>query len=235
VLFYLESEGHIGGNAVMRVNVRKSLMAAVMCGMLMWMACSTAWVSEAEQILAALIPGIANAVTLAAMFQGDVSGADLRAVQRAGSEAGATVQSIQSLITQYQKADAAAQPGLLNKIQAALTSVQATLNGLLPALHIKDAATEAKIAAVVGILLAEVESVAAIVPLLSPGASPGIRTMAARRVQRRPPPSATEFVAAYNAAMTAKTGKQELDHATAGLRIHRHGEFARWASAGLLK
>jgi len=48
-------------------------------------------------------------------------------------------------------------------------AVQATLNGLLPALHIKDAATEAKITAVVGILLAEVQSVAEIVPLASTG------------------------------------------------------------------
>jgi len=37
------------------------------------------------------------------------------------------------------------------------------LDGLLPALHIKDPATQAKITAVIGILLSEVESVAAIV------------------------------------------------------------------------
>jgi hypothetical protein len=35
--------------------------------------------------------------------------------------------------------------------------------------------------------------------------------------------------------MTAKTGDGGLDRATAGLKIHVHGKFARWASAGILK
>jgi hypothetical protein len=47
--------------------------------------------------------------------------------------------------------------------------------------------------------------------------------------------TASEFVSSYNATMTAKTGNAELDHATAGMRIHLHGKFARWASAGRLK
>ena len=115
--------------------------------------------------MATLIPATANMVTLVATLQGNVSAADLQTVQNAGAQAGADLQFMQSLIAQYQKADASAQPGLLNQIQAAMTAVQSTLNGLLPALHIKDATTEAKITAVVGILLSEVQSVAAIVPL----------------------------------------------------------------------
>ena len=116
-----------------------------------------------------------------------------------------------------------------------MSAVQSTLNDLLPALHIKDAATQAKITAVVGMLVAEVQSVAAIVPLVNAGASPGMMTLAARQVTKQPPLTASEFVASYNATMTAKTGNAELDHATAGMRIHLHGKFARWASAGLLK
>ena len=142
---------------------------------------------------------------------------------------------MQSLISQYEKADATAQPGLLNQIQAAMNAVQATLNGLLPALHIQDAATQAKITAVVGMLLSEVESMAAIVPLVNPSASPAMMTMALKQVKKQPPLTANEFVSSYNASMTAKTGNAQLDHATAGLRIHLHEKFARWASAGLLK
>ena len=142
---------------------------------------------------------------------------------------------MQSLITQYQKADAAGQPGLLNQIQAAMSAVQSSLNGLLPALHIKDAATQAKITAVVGILLSEVQSVAAIVPLVNAGASQGMMTLAAKQVKKRASLTASEFVTSYNATMTAKTGNAELDHATAGMEIHLHGKFLRWASVGLLK
>jgi hypothetical protein len=214
----------------------RAMVAVVLCGMLLFTGCSTAWIGEAEQIVAALIPATANLVTLVATLQGrNVTAADLQAIQSAGAQAGADLQLMQSLIAQYQKADAAARPGLLNQIQAAMSTVQSTLNGLLPALHIKDAATQAKITAVVGILLSEVESVAAIVPLVNASASPGMMTLAARQVKKQPPLTAGEFVASYNATMTAKTGNAELDHAAAGMRIHLHGTFARWASAGYLK
>jgi hypothetical protein len=216
--------------------IKKALVAVVLCGTLIWTACSTAWIGEAEQIVAALIPAVANLVTLVATLQGkNVSVADLQTIQSAGAQAGADLQLMQSLVGQYQKADAAARPGLLNQIQAAISAVQLTLNDLLPALHIKDAATQAKITAVVAMLLAEVQSVAAIVPLVNTSASPGMMTMAAKQVKRQPPLTASEFVDSYNATMTAKTGNAELDQASAGMRIHLHGKFARWASAGLLK
>jgi hypothetical protein len=219
-----------------RVALGQVLLAAVLCGAVLWTACSTAWMSEAEQIVAALIPATANLVTLVATLQGkNVSAADLQTIQSAGAQAGADLQLMQSLITQYQKADAAAQPGLLSQIQVAMGAVQSTLNGVLPALHIKDAATQAKITAVIGILLSEVQLVAAIVPLVNASASPGIMAMAAKQVRKQPPLTASAFVNSYNATITAKTGNTELDHATAGLRIHVHEKFARWASAGLLK
>jgi hypothetical protein len=84
-------------------------------------------------------------------------------------------------------------------------------------------------------VLSEIQSLAAIVPLVDPSASPGTMAVAAKQVKKQPPLTASEFVGSYNATMTAKTGNAELDRATAGLRIHLHGEFARWASAGLLK
>jgi hypothetical protein len=213
----------------------KELMAIALCGTMLWTACSTAWVSEAEQIVAVLIPAMANIVTLVATLQGSVSAADLQTVQSAGSQTGADLQLLQSLIAQYQKADAGVQPGVLNQIQADISAVESNLNGLLPALHIKDAATQAKVAAVVGILLSEVQSVAAIVPLARPNASAGMQKLAEKQIRKQAPLTANEFVGSYNATMTAKTGKAELDHATSGLRIHLHERAVRWASAGLLK
>jgi hypothetical protein len=219
-----------------KVGVGKTLAVVVMCGMLMCTACSTAWIGEAEQIVAALIPATANLVTLVATLQGEnVSASDLQAIQSAGTQAGADLQLMQSLIAQYQRANAAAQPGLLNQIQTAMGAVQSTLNGLLPALHVKDAATQAKITAVLGIVLSEVESVAAIVPLVKSEAPLAMMTMATKTVKKQPPLTASEFVSSYNATMTAKTGNRDLDHATAGLNIHLHQKLARWASVGLLK
>jgi hypothetical protein len=221
--------------SVMKVRSREAVVVLILCATMIGTACSTSWVGEAEQIVTALIPATANMVTLVATLQGNVSAADLQTIQSAGAQTGADLQLMESLIAQYEKADAVAQPGLLNQIQAAMGAVQANLNGLLPALHIKDAATQAKITAVVGILLSEVQSVAAIVPLVDSGASPRMMAMAARQVKKQAPLSASDFVNSYNATMTAKSGNAELDKASAGLRIHAHGKLARVASAGLLK
>ena len=43
-----------------KARMGKAMVAMVLCGTLMWTACSTAWMGEAEQIVAALIPGLAN-------------------------------------------------------------------------------------------------------------------------------------------------------------------------------
>ena len=219
----------------MRECAWRALLAAILCGVTILTSCSTSWVSEAEQIVAALIPATANLVTLVATLQGNtVSSSDLQTIQNTGAQVGADLQLMQSLISQYQKAEASAQPGLLNQIQAALGDVQSNLNGLLPALHIKDAATQAKITAVVGILISEAQSIAAIVPLVQGNASTAMLAMSARQASKPAPLSGSQFVRSYNATMTAKTGNIALDRAATGLSIHLHGKLERWASAGLL-
>jgi len=201
-----------------------------------WTGCSTAWIAQAQEIVAALIPAAANLVALVAALEGKgVSAADLQLIQNAGTQAGADLQLIQSLIGEYEKGDAAAQAGILNQIEVAINTVQANLNAVLPALHIKDAATQTKITAVIGILLSEVQSLAAVVPLLNPNAPVEMRASAATRVKAKAPLTASEFTASYNATMTAKTGNADVDRATSGLQIHRHGRLARWASVGLAK
>lgn len=218
-------------------------LAIVLCMAIGMSGCSSAWVTQAEEIVAVLIPAAGNVVTLVAALQGKgVSAADLILIQNAGSQAGADLQLIQSLIAAYEKADAAAQPGILNQIENAIGAVQGNLQGLLPALHIQDAATQAKVTAVIGILLSEVQSLAAVVPVVRAAAgsqNPDPVAKSATRVGHpslaKAPLSASSFVASYNSTMTAKTGNGELDRATAGLKIHGHGTVVRVASAGVLK
>jgi hypothetical protein len=225
-------------------NFTRAVLALVLCSTLIWTGCSTAWVGQAEEIVAALIPAAGNIVTLVAALQGkSVSAADMQTIQDAGTQAGADLQLIASLIAAYQKADAATKPGILNQIESAINAVQGNLQGLLPALHIKDAATQAKITAVIGIVLSEVQSLAAILPMVKAGAE--TPTFAAQNAARMGQPgqnshpkiplSAGEFVASFNATLTAKTGNAELDRATAWLEIHQHGKLARLVSGGVLR
>ncbi len=224
-------------------------MVLVLCMTITLAGCSTDWIGQAEQVVAVLIPAATNIVALVAALQGkSVSAGDLKTIQSAGAQAEADLQLIQALVAAYQKADESAKPGILNQIQTAIGSVQGHLQGLLPALHIQDAATQAKITAVVGIVLSEVQSLAAIVPLVSgkgEAPTPSARATrsgqalaaksAARMGHPQLPLTASEFVASYNATLTAKTGNAELDRATAGLEIHEHGKAARWGTAGVLK
>ncbi len=226
-------------------------LALALCVSVVLAGCSTDWVVEAEQIVAALIPAATNIVALVAAMQGkSVSAGDLNTIQSAGTQAGADLQLIQALIGAYQKADETAKPGILNQIQTAITAAQANLQGLLPALHIQDAATQAKVTAMVGIVLSEVQSLAALVPVVSARAgsltpTPSARDgrsgqalaakSAARMGHPQLPLSAGEFVSSYNATLSAKTGNSELDRATAGLQIHLHSKVERVATAGVLK
>lgn len=223
----------------------QGVLAVVLCMTMIWSGCSTDWIKEAEQIVATLIPAAANLVTLVAALQGkNVSAGDLQLVQNTGAQASADLQLIQSLIAAYQKADAASKPGIMNQIQNAIAAVQANLQGVLPALHIKDTATQTKITAVVGVLLSEVQSLAAVVPVVQGAGASGqgfAKSAALRATDTRgrlsvhAPLSASEFVKSYNSTMTAKTGNAELDQATAGLEIHLHSRVERWVSAGVLK
>ena len=221
-----------------RVGVAMVLMVSLILS-----GCSTDWIGEAEQIVAALIPAASNIVALVAALQGkSVSATDLATIQNVGAQAGADLQLIESLIAAYQKADEAAKPGILNQIQSAIGAAEGNLQGLMPALHIKDAATQAKVTAVVGLVLAEVESLAAVVPLVQgQGPAAALRAAGSRgrlsphSVSFKAPLSANEFVKSYNATMTAKTGNAALDKAAAGLQIHLHGKVERVVSAGVLK
>jgi hypothetical protein len=215
---------------------RKVRAALVLCLTIALTACSMAWIGQAQAIVAALIPAAGNIIALLAVFQGKtISAQDQQMIERVSTQAGADLQLIRSLITEYEKANAAAKPGILNQIQTAVNSVEANLNGLLLAVHIKDTATQAKITAVVGLVLAEVQSLAALLPLVNANSSPQMMAMAARQAKKQPALTAGDFVASYNATITAKTGNAELDRATAGLQIHMHGKLARWSTAGLLK
>ena len=203
-------------------------------------ACSTDWVGEAEAIVSVMIPATSNIVALVAALQGkDVSAADLQMIQSAGAQVGTDLQLIEALIAAYQKADDTARPGILEKIQSGIASVQMNLQGLLQGLHIKDAATQTKVTAVVGILLAEVQSLEALVPVIKNEATakiPTSRAQTAREMEHpRVPLSASEFVSSYNSTLTAKTGNAAVDRETAGLKIHLHSSAARVVSGGLLK
>ncbi len=129
-------------------------LALMMSATMILAGCSTDWVQEAEQIVAVMIPGAANLVTLIAMLEGKtVTAEDLAVVQSAGTQAGSDLQLIQSLIAAYDKADATAKQGCEPDSERAECRASESGRSAAGELHIKDAATQTKLTAVVGILL----------------------------------------------------------------------------------
>lgn len=213
-----------------KAKLARALLGLVLCITITLTACSTAWVADAEEIVSALIPAAANLITLIEALQGKtVSTADLQLIQSASTQVQTDLQLINTLITQYQQAtDAATQTSLLMQIQTAITTVQSNLSGLLPALHITDAATQAKVTAVIGLILSEVQSMEAIIPLVHSSTMEQTRA-AVKTGTVKPPLSASEFRASYNAIMAAKTGNAALDGAAGKCKLHGPGF---WHSLG---
>ncbi|MFZ1156168.1 MAG: hypothetical protein WAO10_00205 [Candidatus Sulfotelmatobacter sp.] len=218
-----------------KLNVGRALAALVLCATMILTACSTAWITEAEEIVTALIPAASNLLTLIEALDGKgVSTQDLQVTQSASPQAQTDFQLINTLITQYQQAtDAATQASLLRQIQTAIATVQTNLSALLPALHITDAATQAKVTAVIGLILAEVQSLEAIIPIVQPivtsSTSLARASAKAKTTKVKPPLSASQFRTSYNAIMTAKTGNATLDAAAAKCKLHGPGF---WSSLG---
>jgi hypothetical protein len=219
-----------------KLNVVRALAALVLCATMILTACSTAWITEAEEIVAALVPAAANLLTLIGALEGNgVSTQDLQLIQSASTQAQTDLQLVNMLVTQYQQAtDATTQASLLTQIQTAITTVQSNLSALLPALHITDAATQAKVTAVIGLILSEVQSLAAIIPIVQPppaqsGTSVAQASAKLKVAKVKPPLSASQFQASYNAIMTAKTGNAKLDGAAAKCKLHGPGF---WHSLG---
>jgi hypothetical protein len=194
--------------------------------------CSTNWVQQGQEIIAVLMPAAANLVILVATVQGkEISAEDFAIVQRVGSEVGADLTLVQDLIGAYESADQKAKQRILNQIQSALQAAQENLQGLMLGLHIKDESTRVKVTAIVGILLAEVQALAAIFPVVQ-GQGAGTRGQGAEvnaqgarargqgtALRGKKPMSAGEFSNSYNAIITAKTGRAELDRVSGELQL----------------
>lgn len=168
--------------------------------------CTSSWVAQAIAITDALLPAVTNIVALVAALQGQtVNPQDVALIQNVAQQAGADLQLVGQLLNQYNASPAAAQPGIVQKIVAALNDAQTNLGGIMTAVHITDAATQAKVAAVIGVVLSEVQAIAALLPTLQSGhmsVIPGAKPM-----------SVKQFKSAFNTAMHRQTGNSVVDNA----------------------
>jgi len=187
--------------------MRKLLTVIVIgCVLALGTACSTSWISEAQAIIAVLIPAADGVLEFSALQDGKtVSAQDLQTISNYANQANSDFGLLGSLISQYQGKPTA---DTLSKIDAAFSVAQSNLNALLPALHIVDKATIAKLTAEVNLIGSELASMQALIPIIKGQSVPVASAKCAARLvsinnikPSAPPMTAKQFKKAFNAIM----------------------------------
>ena len=195
------------------MKLSKSIVALALAVTMFATACSTSWTTEAIAITNAILPVAVNVIQLVTALQGTATAnSDTALAQKWANTLTMDLTTLQTLLNQYNAAAASAKPGILSEIEAALGVVQSDLGTLLPALHITNPQTVAKITAIVGPVSAEIQSIAALVQAARGTTASSRHTLSAAR-----PMTAKEFKAAYKTLVKSPSGFAPLDKATGAL------------------
>jgi hypothetical protein len=149
-----------------RFAVRFFLLFALLNLLLFATACTTAWTTEASNIIILLGPAITSALAILAAFGLGIPPTALTAIQAWSTAAQADLLTVKGLIDQYNAAAAGAKPGILVEIQTLIGVINTNLAALLPELHVTDAGTQVKIVAVFDAVAAELTSLLALLPVV---------------------------------------------------------------------
>jgi hypothetical protein len=172
-------------------------------------ACNTSWVTEAENIINVLIPAVQGILIIAAGLGATaLTPTAIDQIQKWGLSAQADLQNVVlPLLNQYNAAAATAQPGILTEIETALTTITNNLQTILPALHVTDPATQAKITAIVTEVADEFQAVLNIIPVVKSAAAGGneavLKALAANHAALEKLKSAGQFKKDFNTEAAA--------------------------------
>jgi hypothetical protein len=182
--------------------MRSGILAIVLSVALVGSGCNTSWLNTAIADLPIVINILTSVLKIVAIAQGKgVDSAMVKEVQDIGNQATQDLTTAQKLINDYKAASAADKPGVLKKIDAALSAAQTELQGILTAFHVKDNATQTAISVGIGLAVTTVE---AIISLLPPAPSTGMPTArAATRAPAHKPDKPEDLKAKYNAIVSA--------------------------------
>lgn len=192
-------------------------LALVPILMLSMFACSfQTWVTKANQILVAAEPAIQIVISLLPLLGANVPPVVATEIQNWAPQVEGDLTTLTGLITQWNDAAENAKAGIVAKIEAEITVVQNQLTSILPALHILNAATQAKIAAIVAAVGEAVSLVANLVASVK-GSSVSLARKAAAKA---PFKNAKGFKSYCNTIVHAATGDPVVDAATAQVQIY---------------
>ena len=185
-------------------------------------ACSTAWVSTLDSILAAAAPALINILQIVAVAKGQPINSNLSAKINADATA------IRTLAADFAKASSGSAPGVCQQLQVAVSAYQADQQILLQIAQVNDANTQTKITLLAGLVAGTVSAITAVIPSCQNAASP-------QGFKATPPYSVSTFADHYNSILVTPTGNAAVDALTPKLELHRHSKLVRLVTLGRLR
>lgn len=183
-------------------------------------ACSTAWVSTVDSIIAAAAPALINILQIVAVAKGGAMNSGL------ASKINTDAAAIKTVAADFAKDGST---NTCTTLQSAIATYQSDQVLVLQVAQVSDSATQTKIALLTDLVAGTVQAITAAIPACQAPAS--LR----RTFEVGPPLKLRSFVTTYNAILRAKTGNPDVDALTPKLAIHQHSKMARVLTLGLAK
>ncbi len=191
---------------------QKCALAVVLTISLITTGCSAQWLGVALNDLPVLTQMALNIASLVTALQSgqQLNPAEATAIQNISTEASRDLNLLQTLYNEYK-----ASPNALTmqKIQDVVITINQNLPALLQAAHISNPALSGRVTAAVNLILATVNSFAALIP---PSASVTSQRISAQKINV---PNAKELKRQWNQQVCAPTGNSALDAAFAGCQL----------------
>ena len=173
--------------------------------------CTSTWITA----VGAALPTLSALVTAIATFIAALAGKTVAqnvsdAIAKITADVQAQITNVQAIIAAYK---ASPDPTLLGEIKTVLNAVLANLSSILTDFSIVDSSTVSKLAQLVGLGVAAVQAILALVPLLSPAKTATLTEDEAKTLELHH----SAFKATYNHIRTTVTGETDVDAALATL------------------
>jgi hypothetical protein len=185
-------------------------------------ACSTAWVSTLNSILAAAAPALIDILQIVAVANGQPVNAKLAAKINTDATA------IKTLATDFAKGSSSSAPGVCLQLQAAVSVYQDDQQLVLQVAQVSDPNTQTKITLLADLVAGTVNAITAVIPSCqNVDVRQGFKVV--------PPYSVSTFTERYNNILVSPTGNVAVDAATQKMKLHQHFKLTRALTFGRLQ
>jgi hypothetical protein len=178
--------------------VGTGILAIVLSAALVGSGCNLNWINIAIGDIPVVLDIVTSVLGIVAIAQakGQADPGMITEVQNIGAQAKADLTVVQKLVNDYKTAAEADKPGILGKIDAALSASKKDLQDILTAFHVKDTATQTAIVAGVGLALTTVDAIYSLLPPPPPSTTMPTASVAkksSKHFPRKPEDLKTEY------------------------------------------